>query len=92
MPDPPRRDVPPGRDGDGLFDEIDLPKIAARLVIDNPDDATLRVSHETIYQPLFVQARGYFGSNWCRVCARAGRNAGPVARPPPTRGTSPAWG
>jgi IS30 family transposase len=33
-------------------------QIAARLVFDYPDDATMRVSHETIYRTLFVQARG----------------------------------
>ena len=33
-------------------------QIAARLVFDYPDDPTMRVSHETIYRTLFVQARG----------------------------------
>jgi IS30 family transposase len=33
-------------------------QIAARLVYDYPDDPTMRVSHETIYRTLFVQARG----------------------------------
>jgi IS30 family transposase len=33
-------------------------QIAARLVCDYPDDLTMRVSHETIYRTLFVQARG----------------------------------
>ena len=33
-------------------------QIAARLVLDYPDDAQMRVSHETIYPSLFVQARG----------------------------------
>ena len=33
-------------------------QIAARLVLDFPDDTDMRVSHETIYQSLFVQSRG----------------------------------
>ena len=33
-------------------------QIAARLVGDYPDDPEMRVSHETIYRSLFVQARG----------------------------------
>jgi IS30 family transposase len=33
-------------------------QIAARLVYDYPDDLAMRVSHETIYRTLFVQARG----------------------------------
>lgn len=33
-------------------------QIAARLVLDYPDDPQMRVSHETIYRSLFVQARG----------------------------------
>ena len=32
--------------------------ISDRLVIDFPDDESMRISHETIYQSLFVQARG----------------------------------
>jgi IS30 family transposase len=33
-------------------------QIAARLAIDYPEEPEMRVSHETIYQSLFVQARG----------------------------------
>jgi transposase, IS30 family len=33
-------------------------QIARRLVIDFPDDPEMRVSHETIYQSLYVQGRG----------------------------------
>jgi IS30 family transposase len=33
-------------------------QISARLRFENPDDPELRVSHETIYQSLFVQTRG----------------------------------
>ena len=33
-------------------------QIAARLKVDHPDDGGMRISHETIYRSLFVQARG----------------------------------
>ena len=33
-------------------------QIAARLVVDFPDDESMRISHEAIYQALFVQSRG----------------------------------
>ena len=33
-------------------------QISARLTVDYPDDPEMRVSHETIYRSLFVQARG----------------------------------
>jgi IS30 family transposase len=43
---------------DGLEKRWSPEQISARLKIDYPDDAELRVSHETIYQSLFVQSRG----------------------------------
>src|SRR4051812_35211668 len=33
-------------------------QIARRLPVDFPDDKTMRISHEAIYQALFVQSRG----------------------------------
>jgi IS30 family transposase len=33
-------------------------QISARLKADHPDDQEMRISHETIYQSLFVQSRG----------------------------------
>jgi IS30 family transposase len=33
-------------------------QISARLKVDHPDDAEMRISHETIYQALYVQSRG----------------------------------
>jgi IS30 family transposase len=47
-------------------------QIARRLVVDHPDDPELRVSHETIYQSLFVQARGVLRKELTRYL-RTGR-------------------
>jgi IS30 family transposase len=47
-------------------------QIAARLVSDYPDDAEMRVSHETIYRTLFVQARGALRKE-LTACLRTGR-------------------
>jgi len=47
-------------------------QIAARLVLDYPDDLEMRVSHETIYQSLFVQGRGALRQELTR-CLRSGR-------------------
>ena len=47
-------------------------QIAARLVCDFPDDPEMRVSHETIYQSLFVQGRGALRQELTR-CLRSGR-------------------
>jgi IS30 family transposase len=42
------------------------------LLIDFPDDKTMRISHEAIYQALFVQARGVLRSE-LTACLRTGR-------------------
>jgi IS30 family transposase len=47
-------------------------QIANRLVVDFPDDVSMRISHEAIYQALYVQGRGAL----CRelsACLRTGR-------------------
>ena len=43
---------------DGLFQRWSPEEISHRLVKDYPDDKSMRVSHETIYQALYFQARG----------------------------------
>jgi IS30 family transposase len=47
-------------------------QISARLRLDHPGDRHMQVSHETIYQSLFVQGRGALGRE-LRACLRTGR-------------------
>jgi IS30 family transposase len=47
-------------------------QIAERLKIDFPDDAGMRISHEAIYQALFVQGRGALRRE-LSACLRTGR-------------------
>jgi IS30 family transposase len=47
-------------------------QIAQRLTIDFPDDETMRISHEAIYQALFVQGRGALRRE-LTACLRTGR-------------------
>ena len=58
-------------------------QISARLAEVYPDDPTKRVSHETIYQALFVQGRGALRRE-LTACLRTGR----TLRRPQHRGTS----
>jgi transposase, IS30 family len=61
-------------------------EIAKRLVMEFPDDPTMRVSHETIYQSLFVQGRGELRRELAR-CLRSGRTKRRPQGPRPTFGT-----
>jgi IS30 family transposase len=55
------------------LEELWSPKeIAKRLVMDFPDDPSMRISHETIYQSLYVQGRGELRRELAR-CLRSGR-------------------
>jgi IS30 family transposase len=47
-------------------------QIARRLLLDFPDDETMRISHEAIYQALFVQGRGALRRE-LTACLRTGR-------------------
>ena len=62
-------------------------QIAARLRHDHPDEPEMWVSHETIYQSLFVQGRGALRAELAR-CLRTGR----AKRRPLRRGQSAARG
>ncbi len=47
-------------------------QIARRLPVDHPDDETMRISHEAIYQALYVQGRGALRRE-LTACLRTGR-------------------
>jgi IS30 family transposase len=47
-------------------------QISNRLEIDFPDDGSMRISHEAIYQALYVQSRGALKRELV-VCLRTGR-------------------
>jgi transposase, IS30 family len=56
----------------GLLVRWSPQQIAAWLICDYPDDLDMRVSHETIYRTLFVQARGALRKE-LTACLRTGR-------------------
>ena len=56
----------------GLHARWSPQQIAARLICDYPNDLNMRVSHETIYRTLFVQARGALRKE-LTACLRTGR-------------------
>jgi transposase, IS30 family len=72
---------------DGLERRWSPEQIAARLVEEFPDRPEMRVSHETIYQSLFIQARGQFRKDLSahlrtsRSHRQQQSTAGEVARP-----------
>ena len=61
-------------------------EITRRLPLAYPDDPTMRLSHETIYQSLFVQGRGELRRELAR-CLRSGRTSR-KSRSAATRGGS----
>ena len=63
-------------------------EIARRLALEYPDDPTMRVSHETIYQSLFVQGRGELRRELAR-CLRSGRTVRRPRGPVEGRGRLP---
>ena len=63
-------------------------EIARRLPLDFPDDPEMRVSHETIYQSLYVQGRGELRRELAR-CLRSGRTRRKKRGVPDGRGRIP---
>jgi IS30 family transposase len=62
-------------------------QISRRLRIDFPDDESMRISHEAIYQALYVQGRGALKRELV-ACLRTGR----ALRVPRSRARQKAWG
>jgi IS30 family transposase len=62
-------------------------QIANRLKIDFPDDESMRISHEAIYQALYVEGRGALKRELV-TCLRTGR----ALRVPRARNRQKAWG
>ena len=56
----------------GLAKQWSPQQISARLELDHPDEPELRVSHETIYQCLYLQARGELRTE-LKLALRRGR-------------------
>src|SRR3954452_10366391 len=61
-------------------------QIARRLHVDFPDDQSMRISHEAIYQALYVQSRGGLKRELV-ACLRTGR----ALRVPRARAKQRAW-
>ena len=61
-------------------------QIAHRLAVDFPDDESMRISHEAIYQALYVQGRGALQRELV-YCLRTGR----ALRVPRARSRRKAW-
>jgi IS30 family transposase len=63
-------------------------QISARLTLDHPDDREMRISHETIYQSLYVQSRGELRRQ-LTAQLRTGRTKRRVGGRPEYRGRIP---
>jgi IS30 family transposase len=61
-------------------------QIANRLKVEFPDDESMRISHEAIYQALYVESRGALKRELV-TCLRTGR----ALRVPRTRSRQKAW-
>ena len=62
-------------------------QISRRLPVDFPDDESMRISHEAIYQALYVESRGALKRELV-TCLRTGR----ALRVPRSRNRQEAWG
>ncbi|MGW7687275.1 IS30 family transposase [Kribbella sp. NPDC054772] len=70
----------------GLERKLSPEQICNRLIVDHPDDESMRVSHETIYQALYFQARGGLKRE-VQTALRTGRTRRKPQRRPDQRQT-----
>ena len=74
---------------DGLTQHWSPRQISRRLRVDHPDDETMRISHETVYECLYLQARGQLRTQ-LKIALRKGRTRRVNrSRPMVVRGTIP---
>jgi IS30 family transposase len=74
---------------DGLTQHWSPRQISRRLRVDHPDDETMRISHETGYECLYLQARGQLRTQ-LKIALRKGRTRRVNrSRPMVVRGTIP---
>jgi transposase, IS30 family len=70
------------RVNEGLEQKWSPEQISARLTEEYPDDPEMRVSHETIYQTLYLKAKGECALSLNSRCGKAGQGACPGPEPP----------
>ena len=76
-----------------LTERFSPEQVAGRLRLEHPEDVEMQVSHETIYQALYVEGRGSLRLEVALATAlRSGRaRRRPTNRMAPRRGGSRAW-
>ena len=66
-------------------------QISVMLEREFPGEPEMRVSHETIYQAIYVQGRGRCAASWPRACGPGGRCASRGVKPGSGAAGSRAW-
>jgi IS30 family transposase len=74
----------------GLLRRWSPQQISARLKVEHPEDPEMRISHETIYQSLYVQSRGELRRELTRALRSGRTRRRPRREGPERRGRIPA--